>query len=136
MTRHHLDRVVRQNFQAGTGDGAFLGTAAGLNKVSQYVVGPRQFLLLEPLISRDKFDQDLCRVTQRLATYLQAFQSYPDVTAKPIVYGLQLSKSELHKARSDLEHMHIDFVDTKDTLAKRRFVDEIKTVASIPRIQA
>jgi hypothetical protein len=136
ITRQHLDRVVRQNFQAGSGDGAFLGTAAGLNKVSQYVVGSRQFLLLEPLISRQKFDQDLCKVTQRLATYSQVFQRYPDVTATPIVYGLELSKSELQKARSDLEFMNINFVDTKDSRAKRQFIEQVKAVDSAPLIHA
>jgi|GEM_PF-6742269 len=126
-----LRTLVQDNFRPGHGVGNFLRHAGALQRVSQYVLGTHSLLLLEPLVPRPQFAEDVKKVAQRLAAYRTALDGAEGPDTSLIAYALPgLSSRDVVLAHSALDFTGAEFVNTRPRQSRVGFIARIKEVGA------
>ncbi|MGC4063145.1 MAG: hypothetical protein QM784_00545 [Polyangiaceae bacterium] len=138
LTANQVNRCVKSKFSPVTSAGAFLSHAPTLRPVSQYVIGTRSLMLLEPLALRPRIEEDISTISERLGAYAAAIQAAsPDngPRVEMFVYALPgVAEKYVSMAGDSIGFTSAKVLAVEDCGVKEWFIDKIKKTAAETRL--
>lgn len=121
---------VQKTFEPGVDIQGFLPSAAPIGKVSHYVEGQSEILLMEPLLpSRMHTDEDLHKVACLFGGYKAAIKDAGEERATLIAYVLDGGNVETRQRIGSALRPYADqVIDTSQDVAREQFLGRIRGV--------